>query len=52
MINHLIIIIKNIMQQKIEEVNKMQMLMGGEQSLSPHELIIAGIHSLNLYHKL
>lgn len=40
------------MQQKIDEITTMQMLMANNGSLSPEELIVAALHSLNMQHKL
>lgn len=40
------------MQQKIDEITTMQMLMASNGPLSPEQLIVAALHSLNVQHQL
>ena len=40
------------MDQMIEEITNMQMLMSCDGSLSPQEIVITALHSLNIQHKL
>ena len=40
------------MQQTIEQITQMQMLMSTNGSLSPHELVVSALHSVNLQNKL